>query len=73
MQQQDTSRVRTATIGHFTGQVVQGLWGGRAVSAGAVEGGKGRASSAGAVEGEGVALLACSPLTSRQLTASTGH
>ena len=26
MQQQDTSRVRTATIGHYTGQVVQGLW-----------------------------------------------
>ena len=41
MQQQDTSRVRTATIGHFTGQVVQGLWGG------------GRAGSAGAVEGVG--------------------
>ena len=35
MQQQDTSRVRTATIGHFSGQ---GLWGGRAGSAGAVEG-----------------------------------
>ena len=43
MQQQDTSRVRTATIGHYTGQVVQGLWGG----------GGGRAGSAGAVEGVG--------------------
>ena len=40
MQQQDTSRVRTATIAHYTGQVLQGLWrgGGRAGSAGAVEG-----------------------------------
>ena len=65
MQQQDTSRVRTAIIGHFTGQVVQGLWGG----------GGSRAGSAGAVEreGVGVALLACSPLTSRQLNASTSH
>ena len=26
MQQQDSSRVRTAAIGHHTGQVVQGLW-----------------------------------------------
>ena len=40
MQQQDTSRVQTATIGHYTGQVVQGLRrvGGRADSGGAVEG-----------------------------------
>ena len=41
MQQQDTNRVQTATIGHFTGhsgQVVQGLRGSRAGSAGAVEG-----------------------------------
>ena len=44
MQQQDTSRVRTATIGHFTRQVVQGLWGG------------GRAGSAWAVEGVGVGM-----------------
>ena len=30
--------MRTATIGHYTGQVVQGLWGGRAGSEGALEG-----------------------------------
>ena len=30
--------MRKATTGHYTGQVVQGLWGGRAGSAGAVEG-----------------------------------
>ena len=36
------SRVPTASKGHYTGQVVQGLWGG------------GRAGSVGAVEGVGV-------------------
>ena len=66
--------MRKATIGHYTGQVVQRLWGGGQVRYCIGCGGDGgRASSAGAVEGEGVALLACSPLTSRQLTASTGH
>ena len=55
--------MRSAIIGHFTGQVVHGLGGG----------GGGRVGSAGAVEGKGVALLAYSPLTSRQLSASTGH
>ena len=41
MQQQNTRRVLTATLGHFTGQEVQGLWrgGGRADSVGGVGGG----------------------------------
>ena len=67
--------MRTATIGHFTGQVVHGLWGGGAgqVVEGAVEGvGAGQAVQ-GLWRGRGWHFwpAACSLVW--QLTASTRH